>query len=272
MLYHMKKPQILCHPATPGSLLFLHHHASSEKFSNHTAEQVPLKTWDFMLLGIFASFCFGLCFPKKLSHMKINPRKSSMRGEGCALLETAVPRGGWNRNLWTFLEAVLLLHFILLGVFHSEMEAAGREGIFCTHLLPAHISKRATTSKDVPGESLCPMGQCTDPPVTSTGAPPWKSFLLEVTQQWLITSMQKGEAFHNLKGLLQTSGCWMCWRMSSPEQRTRDLPTLWPLSCTASPPRAATVPKCHKWLLCLHFGDPESTGLSCLPGSHVQNG
>lgn len=75
MLYRMKKPQIHCHPATPSSLLFLHHHASSEKFSNHTAEQVPLKTWDFMLLGIFASFCFGLCFPKKCITYENKPQK-----------------------------------------------------------------------------------------------------------------------------------------------------------------------------------------------------
>lgn len=124
--------------------------------------------------GFLPGFVLVSVFPRNISHMKINPRKSSMRGEVCALLETAVPRGCWNCNLQIFWEAVLLLHFHSLSIFLSEMEAAGREGIFCTHLLPAHISKTATTSKDmlVPGESLCPMGQSTDSPVINTGALP----------------------------------------------------------------------------------------------------
>ena len=65
---------------------------------------------------------------------------------------------------------------------------------------------------------------------------------------------------------------WMCWQLRTPEWRTGDTRIPWPLPCIASPSRAATMPKHHKCLLPVFFGDPPCTDLSCLPCPHVQNG
>lgn len=127
----MWKPQTHCHPAILNSLLFWDHPASPEEFSNHTAECVPLEIWDFLLLRLFAWFCFGLCFPKKCITYEMHPSKSFMGGEGCAVLEPTVLRVCGNWNLCRFSRWDL----ILIILVENQTEGLGTNSCSCAESL-----------------------------------------------------------------------------------------------------------------------------------------
>lgn len=65
--------------------------------------------WDFLLLKFLAWLCFVLYFPKKCITCEKHPSKSFMSSEGCAVLETIVPRSCWNGNLCIFSIQTLIL-------------------------------------------------------------------------------------------------------------------------------------------------------------------
>lgn len=158
-----------------------------------------------LLLGRDGKLIFSLYSESILHHVSL---------QSVSILVSQVKCFSWK--LWASPASPFIRH---LSVQHSEMGVSGTEGFLHAFTTCPHQQDSNNQQQHVlaPGKSSCPVSQSTLPSLTLQlslyDRSPWKSFPLEMTQQWIITSMQKGEAFHNPKRLLQTLGPWICWQL-----------------------------------------------------------